>query len=327
MITCADPTLSEFFESVYMHKPSMVGGSPATHDDYRVQLRHFGRSFRAHLERLGQPPREPRISDLSEDRIEAAMAERIAAGVTPATANKIGRVLYAQWKHAHRKRYVESLPRPEFFREPERIPEAWSIDEFRLIVATSRRTDGWVGSVLASAWWPALLLTIWNTGARISAVMAIRTEWVDFEGGYVSIYFHVQKDRADLVVELQDETVEALTAIEPDPDGLLFGEWPYDRGDHSWRALGRRYRKILRAAGLPYDRREDLFHKIRKTFATCVASSHGLVVAQEKCGHSSATVTRRYVDPRQTKRPSVRDMLPSVAERPRLFVAGLVGGR
>ena len=320
MIAPADVTLLEFLDRVYMNKPKMAAGSANTHADYHTQVRHFTNYFHHHLRLCGQSVRDPRLSDLSEDLVEGAMAWQLSRGRVVATANKVGRVVYALWHHAWRKQWLDAQPRCEFFPEPERVPEAWWIDEFRQIVTAARQMPGWVGGVRAALWWPALLLVVYNTGARISAMMSVRVEWVDFRRGYLSIYHNVQKDRADQVVVLMPETVAALEEIKPQRLDRLFDDWPYDRTDVAWRSLTRHYRKILRRANLPDDR-DDLFHKIRRTFATYIAAASGEVMAQQMLGHSHISVTRKYIDPRKLNQPSAKDLLPRVlAGEARLFL-------
>ena len=75
-------------------------------------------------------------------------------------------------------------------------------------------------------------------------------------------------------------------------------------------ALERRYRKILKRAGLPSGAR-DLFHKIRRTNATYTADSAGEEAAQKQLGHSHIGLTRKsYIDPRLLKRDQNADALP-----------------
>jgi len=325
MISSADATVLEFLEQVYMNKPTMAAGSTNTHADYRTQVGHFTSYFRRNCERCGRDVRDPRVSDLSEELVEGAMAWRLSLGVTAPTANKVGRVIYALWSYAWRKRLLDVQPRREFFREPDQIPEAWWIEEFRQIVHAARQTPGYVGDVQASTWWPALLLLVYNTGARISAVMSIRVEWIDFRRGSLSIYHHVQKDRADQVVQLLPETLAAIQELRPQRLDRLFDDWPYDRAEPSWRALTYHYRKILKRAGLRDDR-DDLFHKIRRTFATYIAAASGEVMAQQMLGHSHISVTRRYIDPRKLNQPSAKDLLPRVsAGQMRLFMPETAG--
>ena len=51
---------------------------------------------------------------------------------------------------------------------------------------------------------------------------------------------------------------------------------------------------ILKPAGLPNDRHLK-FHAIRKTVGTIVAAERGEEVARKALGHSSVSVTRRYI--------------------------------
>ena len=69
------------------------------------------------------------------------------------------------------------------------------------------------------------------------------------------------------------------------------------------------YKAILKAAGLPFDR-WSMFHKLRRTSATLIASTISLEAARQQLGHTTPEMTlSTYVDPRQLGQ-NIADMLP-----------------
>ena len=96
----------------------------------------------------------------------------------------------------------------------------------------------------------------------------------------------------------------------PGLDETVFGCWQRDRTSEDWPSLTAGLRRLLNQAGLPSGTR-DLWHKIRRTFATQVCGSGGIAVAQSMLGHSSVAVTKRYIDPSQMPDANQADYLTS----------------
>lgn len=54
---------------------------------------------------------------------------------------------------------------------------------------------------------------------------------------------------------------------------------------------------------------KDMFHKLRRSFATFIAAAGGMDLARAYCGHSHQSVTGRYVDPRFAgQRPRIAEL-------------------
>jgi integrase len=109
-----------------------------------------------------------------------------------------------------------------------------------------------------------------------------------------------QKQDSDQVFPLVKETVEALRAIDPSRNRMIFGDWPFNRS-----TLRKRLKVMLVKAGLypsikAIPKRTELFHKLRKTIATAVKKRDGKEAATALCGHSSGFVTDFYIDKSQT---------------------------
>lgn len=312
-----------FYRQVYrLHKH--LAAPYATVAGYEGEIRWLEKYFREH--RLAGEARELMLADLSDELLAAAMEHKLAkCDCAVPTANKLLRTIKAVWNFAASRtdaatgqKYLPTRPDLARLKEPTREPEAWNVDELaRIVAAASRRVGrahrkGKVGETPAGIWWPALILTVASTGVRISAVMAIESAKLDLARGEVFVSAESQKQAADQRFELKPEVVELLKQLRPQRMRCLFDDWPFDRTNPlSWPALEAHYAEILIAAGLP-STRTDKFHKLRKTFGTWIAAEAGEVVAQAMLGHSHISVTRRYLDKRQLKGPSARDLLPAI---------------
>jgi integrase len=200
------------------------------------------------------------------------------------------------------KRLRENLP----------SPQAWSLDEVRRLLEFLGRLRGHVGGVPASDWWVSLCLTLYWSGARISAVLAC--EVPDYDG--LGLLVRKQKNGRAKFYALPQSCCEAIDRILP--SGGRIWEWPL----HS-RTLWLRFRRYIVAAGLPVPgRHTDLFHKLRRTnLSYCAAVDPAL--AQRQADHASLETTRRhYLDPRIATQVSAADVLPDPLGAPRLRVFG-----
>ncbi|MBX3448203.1 MAG: site-specific integrase [Planctomycetaceae bacterium] len=240
---------------------------------------------------------DPTVDCLSDDLVERFLAYRKQLGRANSTINRYRCYLLALWRHAWRKKLVSDLPRDVIcYPTAKRLPEAWSTEEVARILTAAAAQPGAVCGIPAGRYWVALILTLYDTGLRIAALMAARTSDLN-EDGWLSVPAEVQKQDADQAFRLHADTLAALQATDFRSRELLF---PFHQPE--WRAtLIARYRRILKRAGLARGRR-DLFHKLRRTCATAICDRHGWVAAQQHLGHSTLDMTKRYVDPRKLNR-------------------------
>lgn len=303
-------TLSDFYQESFLTRPAIAGGSPATRATYAADLANLQRYFG---ERVAERP--VTLADLSAELIESAMAWQLARGRSRPTANRLRRSLLAIWNHAHRRGKAPAVEPIEKLAEPKQAPEAWSTDELERLLEATTQLPGKIGGTTAALFWESLIRTVWNTGGRISAVMTTPTRSLNLATGLVTIPWQLQKDREDLLFELLPGTITALQRLDPAGRGLqtIFADWPYDRGVAQWPALNLALRKLIVSAGLrdSVDQvtRKDLWHKVRRSFATYLTAKHGIAVAQSKLGHSSIEVTNRYLDRSKLGELRISEML------------------
>jgi integrase len=259
------------------HYAPLTGVSDRTIQLYQYTLRSWSRV-------LG---RSPETADLQELLIAQFLSRRVREK-SPATAAKDRAQIRAIWEFCARRGLCSTWPVVPRIVVPERVPEAWLSDEMRRLLQSAASEVGLIGGIAAPDVWRALLLLAYDTGERISPIMALRSS--DVRGRTVVFRAESRKGRRrDIFREIGEECEQALAKVSRGPDLEAI---PWDRPRTSlWRQL----KKILVRAGLPSDRRCK-FHKIRKTTASYYEAAGGS--AQRLLDHSSPAVTRRYLDPR-----------------------------
>ena len=240
-------SLNDFLTDIYIPR-RLRAGSSLTFEAYRQTYRQLQAFWRS------RKPDERRaltmtVGDLDEDLIAQFLVSRKNASIS--TQNKDLRHIRLLWNFAEEQ--GEPLGKLRLKQEKEylREPEYWAPQELTQVIVAAADEKGYVGDVPAHCWWPALILTVYATGARINAVMNIRSASLDLQQGRLKLSAESQKQKADQWVQLIPEAIVALTAMRPERNERLFDDWPHDRTDfqrkrRSWRTLGRHYKLILR---------------------------------------------------------------------------------
>lgn len=281
--------LLDFFETVY-DPLRLRGKSELTRHHYRVQIRHFHRYLR----------RAPTLADLTDDGV-ARFLSWFRKGRSPATVNKARNCLLAMWRLAARKTLVAVWPDVAPEPEPERVPRAWMPEELTKLFGACQLEEGEVGGVPAAKWFRCIHLCMWDTAERVHAVMALRWSDVDLANGWVIVPAEARKGKhRDKAFSLHPDTVAALREIQEPRRELVF-PWPFDVS-----YLYVRYKKLLRRAGLPTDRKSK-FHRMRKSAASYMEAAGGN--ATDFLDHSSRDTTKAYLDPRICHRQQASSLL------------------
>lgn len=298
-------TALDFFEQTYRLE-RLAASPPTTLEQYRIALNHLAR-FRSPASQ-GAPLL---VEDFSRQALLECRAGLLAAGDSKATANKYCRHQMAVWRCAHELGFCSEPPSTiKKLKEEKRSPRAWTIDELGLILDCAGRAEGQICGLRACSWWTAIFLTLYDTGLRISTVMALRWAHFDARRGELCVPAGIVKDQEELVLALSVQTLAALAALRGSGAAEIF-PWPFDR-DHHWRVLRKHQRKILAEAGLTWKKREGGFHQYRRTTASYLRREGG--DPTEHLGHSTPAVTRCYLDKRICKPRRQVDFLP----RPKL---------
>lgn len=278
---------------------------------YEVTLRHFDR----HLARIENRPAGPaNLADLTDLTVARFLAER-ERQTCRATAGRDRCQLLALWRYAARKRYAGSNGQPVEFpevplmRAPRRTVIAYTHAEIEQLIRTALsgsagdwRKAGATGDVPAGRWWASLILVLWESGERITAVMS--TRWRDVDVGGRRILFRAETrkfQKSDLDRRISPLAAEWLGRRSGSPNEPV---WPWQRNAC---LLWGHFRSLCQQAGVPYRG----FHAIRRaTVSYCERAERG--AGQRAADHESATTTRRsYLDPRIVDEgPQPVDLLP-----------------
>jgi integrase len=289
----------------------------AFHDLYRP-LRLRGKShrttmlyectFRAFGRWLG---RVPVVADL-DDLVVARYLEARAGQVAPLTAERERIQLCALARLLAERRVIEFPLTVPPGRLPERVPEAWSLEDMAKLVAaaadpaTYRSRSGRPrifplpalakpaataeSAVELARMFSALIPVLWECGERIGAVMEARPE--DYRRPHLLLRAEARKgSKRDRVYTLSAATCDRLETLMAAGNKRIF-PWASSKN-----TLYNQLRKVMRAAGLRGDKKRLGFHQIRRTACTHYAAAGG--DPRWFLDHENLRTTSRwYLDPR-----------------------------
>lgn len=229
--------------------------------------------------------RTAEVADLTEGGL-LGFLRHYRGSRAAATTNSRRRDLMALWRFAYRKGLTRVDPtRAEVprAREPKRLPEAWTRAEVRLMVAHSRTLPGFIAGIQYGSWMSSLILAIWDTSERISALLSTESSDVSLADQYLLVRAHRHKTGQERLFWLSDETCAAI-AGHFCPHRKLLWPWPYSRR-HLWVSFRKRIIEPLRLVADPS--RLSLFHKLRRSTLSAEAAET-LEGARRRAGHSQA---------------------------------------
>lgn len=292
-------------ESLYsgLYEPLKLRGKT---DNTRRQYRYMLAKLALFL---GRAPADSDLNDRTAADLLAWMAERDYA---PRSINNVRAYLLAFWRFLARKRIVEQWPDVELWPEPETIPMAWTGQQLQALFASCALETGHVCDIPAALYWLAIHFVWWDTGERFTATLSTRWEGLDFVSGDLMIPAEVRKGRKKgMVYRLQPDTLELLQAIQEPKRDLIF---PWDRDQSTFY---NHYERILKRAGLPYDRNCKP-QRMRRSFASHLEANGGN--ATDALDHASRRTTKKsYLDPRITRKTAPSDLLPRPADAKQLL--------
>jgi integrase len=282
--------LYELLDLYRLHRPQL---SDSTAETYRYAIRSLERF-------LG---RVPRVPDLSEGITLRFLGRRLGEAAGWTCKREVGS-LSLLWRFAWKRKLTDLDPRDADI-PPVRLrqepPIALTVQQVEAILDSCRfeRSNIRGTEILKSAWWRALVLVLYWSGARIGAIIDANRDDLDERTGWLHLRAESAKTGAGQWCQLPLDVVRSI----PGADFLF--PWPYGR-----RQLFAALKRIVVRAGLPASR-EYRFHAFRRTAATLATAESSLDVARRALGHTRESMTLRYIDPRVSSQPLLT-VLPKV---------------
>jgi integrase len=294
--------LSDAFDLYARRK--LRDGKDSTLNQFRMSIQKFGRY-------LGRPAT---TDDLTNETVEDVMYWMKRGGdkhvhklASPRTCNKFRDNIQALWTFLAKNGHMTTFPVINKFKEPTRIPFAWSQAQLAELFDATSRVDYFISGIPGRIWWRALCSVFYDSAERIGGVMTLEWQNINWESGFAIVRAEGRKGgRADKAHKLHANTMillREMRRLRPDADRVF--EW-----DRAPTHIYSKYKKILADANLP-TRRECMFHCLRKT-----AASHFHAVggdATELLGHADRRTTLKYLDPTVGERPHACDLMPRPA--------------
>lgn len=254
------------------------------------------------LERFAGPVM---LSDLDETLILEWIHRRLSE-VSRKTVKRERCDILVLWRSAADLGYCRQPGRIPTITAPSAAPISWTPGEYRKLIATCRRLPDRKpnGGIHYADGWTALLTFLYWTGARIGAALLLTWRDVDLVRGFATLRWKDAKTNIEQVVRLNPQAVAALEAISHRGSEVVFPAPKRERT--TWNRL----KRILRLAGLPFDR-YHMFHCVRKTTYTQMAIHAGIEAAGRQCGHKT-DLSRIYLDVSQLPPVQAADVLPTL---------------
>lgn len=255
------------------------------------------------IQRFSQWLRRPATIDDLTDQNVCGWLRDYGKRVAPSTVNAKRRYVLAIWRAARKDGLLSTDPRVPRVPECLDTPEAWTIDEMRAILSSTEALSGTVAhsdrwgnvrddtGILASDWWRSIILVAYESGARISQLMAVECRDFDLDKRWLKLRAETAKERRARIVWLSEDTVFACREHWT-PNRKLMWPWPLtpERRDQILRW-------ILRTAGVRFGRGAGgSWHKFRRTSGTWIEALGG--DGARHIGNTRKVFQQHYLDPR-----------------------------
>ena len=233
------------------------------------------------------------LAELSAELVAGFLRHLLDSGQAPATVNSKRRCLLTLWRSAHEAGLAPPLAVIRPAREPQRVPDSWSLDQVGQLLRHCQTLVGTVGDVPKNDFFASLFLVLYDSGERVGAVMQCRREDFDEARATLRIRAESQKCCRERLCCVSPETVRSLRgllALSP----LRIPIWPWFRTRrHFFRVL----RQIIEGAGLPASKGGmGLTHRLRRTSGSLVEAAGGQ--GHLHLGNSRRVFEVHYLDPR-----------------------------
>lgn len=247
--------------------------------------------------------RSATVNDLSDSNLIGFMAWMMnKRNAAPSTVNNKRRILIALWAQAFQLKQHSQEP-PGTKRVPrvkmqKKVPSSWEVHQLRAMIHACDQMPtirGW-----GPGHWKALLLTCYDTGQRVGAVLNAQRSQLSSD--LKRMCFYLPGVEGALVQSLHEQTQKALEAVIVAGSERLFS-FPFHR-----RRLWQEMNRLLTIAGLPNTSR-DKFQRIRRTGYSMIWSEAGPAEAHRYVGNRS-DVSRSNLDPKCLAQDTALSVLP-----------------
>jgi integrase len=258
-----------------------------------------------------------RLSDLTRQKVQAAIAKLKDAGYSHGTCNhyRTAVKIFVRWCKRNDRIRDDPLDGVTGYNVKEDLRHdrrTISLDDLRRLIATTER-----GPVIWNLPGPTRALCYRlavATGLRYSEIASITPASFDWKAPSVRVAAGYTKNGQTAVQPLPSDLVADLRAfVEPLAPGTQVWPLPEDQG-------ARILRVDLKAAGIPYQDAGGLFfdfHSLRCETATLLDAA-GVTprVVQKLMRHSDLQLTGRYTRPRAVDIEAAAERLPSLKPEP-----------
>ncbi|RIK72801.1 MAG: hypothetical protein DCC68_25910 [Planctomycetota bacterium] len=288
-----DGSLLQFYERDYLGEHPLRS---STDYQYRLVLRRFG-------EILG---RETMLSDLTPSAVNAFLVKRLETK-SPRTVKGERTTLLVLWRSAFEWGHVADLPRRiRKVKADPMTPDAFTPAELsRLLAATADpQFDCLLRGVHVGRFLRALIMAGYDTGLRRGDLLSLTRSNLH-EGGMIVLT--MEKTRHVHTCIVRPETLAAIEAVRVGGDERLL---PWNvRPEY----VHRRWRQLLRVAGLPADYRNGL-QKLRRTSATALERVSAGSAAWHLGHKTPGMAAAHYLDPAQCSTPMLPPAIPAALQ-------------
>lgn len=285
-------TLLEFADSFIRCNLDLT---PKSAEQLRITVRRFD-EFARHSVRIDELSREL-VSDFLRNRLVRFARE---------TVKRNRRHLLQLWREAAEQGLITPPPKIATIRCPRPLPKAIPLATLtRLLHAANQQTHLMRGTTIQrSLFWRSILLFIYDVGSRLTATLDV--EWTDLDvDNRVAVLRHgVAKTKLGQLLDFSEQTADELRLLRHVSTSSKVWPYPYCK-----RQIWAQFKALMIAAGLSPER-GIAFHALRKTHASMTAAVTNRQTACDRMGHTSLSMTERYIDPRLLKIVRVADQLP-----------------
>lgn len=188
--------------------------------------------------------REPERTDLARDTVNAWLFAELSSGLDANTVHTRRRTLLTLWRDAFEESWVDSAPaRIRKIKLPSKIPNAWTQEQIRQLLATIDKSKGSLHChrVSRCLFWRAYVMVGYYTGLRLGDLLKLRFDQIERDGSLVVIQ---NKTGTPVRCVLEYEAMSAVEGILRPERARIFGDLM------SKKCIQENFAAIVKKAGL-----------------------------------------------------------------------------